>query len=83
MRLDQGGHLTHGSPVNFLSKVYDYHHYGVNPETEEIDYDALEKQAHELKPKLIITGGSSYPRLIDYERIGKIAKAVDAYFMVD
>ncbi|MDF9866479.1 glycine hydroxymethyltransferase [Bacilli bacterium PM5-3] len=83
MRLDQGGHLTHGSPANFLSKVYDYHFYGVNEETEQIDYDALEKQAHELKPKLIITGGSSYARLIDYERISKIAKDVGAYFMVD
>ena len=83
MRLDQGGHLTHGSPVNFLSKVYDYHFYGVNPETEQIDYAAMEKQAGELAPKLIVAGGSSYPRLIDYERIGRIAKQVGAYLMVD
>lgn len=83
MRLDQGGHLTHGSPANFLSKVYKFEAYGVNPDTEEIDYEALEKQARELQPKLIIAGGSSYPRLIDYERIGKIAKEVGAYFMVD
>ena len=83
MRLDQGGHLTHGSPANFLSKVYEYDFYGVNPETEMIDYDELEKKAEEIKPRLIIAGGSSYPRLIDYERISKIAKAVGAYFMVD
>ncbi len=83
MRLDQGGHLTHGSPANFLSKVYNYDFYGVNKETEQIDYDELEKKAKEFLPKLIIAGGSSYPRLIDYERIGKIAKSVGAYFMVD
>lgn len=83
MRLDQGGHLTHGSPANFLSKVYDYHFYGVNLDTELIDLEALEKRAKELKPKLIIAGGSSYPRLIDYKRIGEIAKEVGAYFMVD
>ncbi len=83
MRLDQGGHLTHGSPANFLSKVYEYHFYGVNEKTEMIDYEELEKRAEEIRPKLIITGGSSYPRLIDYERIGGIAKSVGAYFMVD
>lgn len=83
MRLDQGGHLTHGSPANFLSKVYNYDFYGVNPETEMIDYDELEKKAKEFMPKLIIGGGSSYPRLIDYERMSKIAKSVGAYFMVD
>ena len=83
MRLDQGGHLTHGSPANFLSKVYSYDFYGVNPETEMIDYEELEKKAEEIMPKLIIAGGSSYPRLIDYERISKIAKSVGAYFMVD
>lgn len=83
MRLDQGGHLTHGSPVNFLSKVYEYHFYGVNEKTEMIDYEELEKKAEEIRPKLIITGGSSYPRLIDYERISRIAKSVGAYFMVD
>ena len=83
MRLDQGGHLTHGSPANFLSKVYEYHFYGVNPDTEMIDLDALEEKAKEIMPKLIIAGGSSYPRLIDYERIGQIAKSVGALFMVD
>lgn len=83
MRLDQGGHLTHGSPANFLSKVYENHFYGVNPDTEQIDYGELEKKARKIKPKLIIAGGSSYPRLIDFERISKIAKSVGAYFMVD
>ncbi|MEL7648902.1 MAG: serine hydroxymethyltransferase [Sedimentibacter sp.] len=83
MRLDQGGHLTHGSSANFLSRVYDYDFYGVNEETEMIDYEALDYKAKEIQPKLIIAGGSSYPRLIDYERIGKTAKSVGAYFMVD
>lgn len=83
MRLDQGGHLSHGSPANFLSKVYDYEFYGVNPDTEMIDYDALEEKAKEINPKLIIAGGSSYPRIIDFERISNIAKMVGAYFLVD
>jgi glycine hydroxymethyltransferase len=83
MRLDQGGHLTHGSPVNFLSKVYKYVFYGVDPVTEQIDYDALEDIAKEKKPRLIIAGGSSYPRLIDYKRMAEIAKKTGAYLMVD
>lgn len=83
MRLDQGGHLTHGSPVNFLRKVYEYDFYGVDSETEQIDYDALEKKAMEYKPKLIIGGASSYPRLIDYERMAEIAKKCGAYLMID
>ena len=83
MRLDQGGHLTHGSPVNFLSKVYHYEFYGVNRESEQIDYDALERKAGEYRPKLIIAGASAYPRLIDYERMAAVAKNVGAYLMVD
>ena len=83
MRLDQGGHLTHGSPANWVSKIYDYEFYGVNPETEEIDYDELDKIAKQCQPKLIIAGASSYSRLIDYERIAATAKTVGAYFMVD
>ena len=83
MRLDQGGHLTHGSPVNFLSKVYNYVFYGVDAKTEQIDYASLETIAMENKPKLIIAGGSSYPRLIDYKRMSEIAKKVGAYLMVD
>lgn len=83
MRLDQGGHLTHGSQANFLSKFFHYEHYGVNQETEAIDYDELEEKARECRPKLIIAGASSYPLLIDYERIASIAKNTGAYFMVD
>lgn len=83
MRLDQGGHLTHGSTANFLSKVYDFDHYGVDKETEQIDYGELEEKAKKHKPKLIIAGGSSYPRLIDFKRISDIAKDVGALFMVD
>ncbi len=83
MRLDQGGHLTHGSPANWVSKIYHHDFYGVNPETERIDYDALEAKAKEVHPKLIIAGASAYPRLIDYERMAHIAEEVGAYFMVD
>jgi len=83
MRLDQGGHLTHGSPANWLSKVYEYEFYGVCPKEEVIDYAALETHAKTFKPRLIIAGASSYPRLIDYEKIAAIAKEVGALFMVD
>ena len=83
MRLDQGGHLTHGSPANWVSKIYHHDFYGVNPETEQIDYDALEEKAKEIRPKMIIAGASAYPRLIDYERMSKIAEEVGAYLMVD
>lgn len=83
MRLDQGGHLTHGSPANWVSKIYRHVFYGVDPKTELIDYDELEKIAKENKPKMIIAGASSYSRLIDYERISKIAEEIGAYFMVD
>lgn len=83
MRLDQGGHLTHGSPANWVSKIYRHVFYGLDPKTELIDYDELEKIAKENKPKMIIAGASSYSRLIDYERISKIAEEVGAYFMVD
>ena len=83
MRLDQGGHLTHGSPANWVSKIYHFEFYAMDPETELINYEALEKKAKEYKPKLIIAGASSYSRLIDYERIAKVAKEVGAYLMVD
>mgnify|MGYP001851007803 FL=1 len=83
MRLDQGGHLTHGSPANWVSKIYHFEFYAMDPETELIDYDALDAKAKEYKPKLIVAGASSYSRLIDYERIAKTAKEVGAYFMVD
>ncbi len=83
MRLDQGGHLTHGHPVNIYSKFYNFSNYGVNAQTEQIDYVEMEARAKEILPKLIIAGGSSYPRIIDYERISSIAKSVGAMFMVD
>ena len=83
MNLSHGGHLTHGSPVNFSGKWFEVHAYGVDPETEQIDYDALEKLAAEVKPKLIVAGASAYPRTIDFERFGKIAHANDALLMVD
>lgn len=83
MRLDQGGHLTHGSPVNFLSKIYNYVAYGVDKDSELINYDQLEDMAGQHKPKLIIAGASSYPRVIDYERMSQIAKSIGAYLMVD
>lgn len=83
MKLDQGGHLSHGSPANFMSKFFNFEHYSINEETEQIDYDSLEEKAKKINPKLIIAGGSAYPRLIDYKRIQGIAKSVGAYFMVD
>ena len=83
MSLDQGGHLTHGSPANWTSKFFRHDFYGIDPVTETIDYDGLEKKAKEIRPKLIIAGASSYPRLIDYKRMAEIAKEVGAYFMVD
>jgi glycine hydroxymethyltransferase len=83
MNLAHGGHLTHGSPVNFSGKLYEFHAYGVDPATEQIDYDALEKQAAEVRPKMIVAGASAYPRTIDFERFGAIAKSVDALLFVD
>ena len=83
MNLDHGGHLTHGSPVNFSGLMYSMVSYGLDPETELIDYDAMEKLAKETRPKMIIGGASAYPRVIDFERMAAIAKAVDAYFVVD
>ena len=82
MSLDNGGHLTHGSPVNFSGRLYDIHGYGLG-EDERIDYDELERMANELKPKMIIGGASAYPRVIDFERMSEIAKSVGAYFIVD
>ena len=82
MSLDNGGHLTHGSPVNISGSYFNFIPYGVD-ENGFIDYDNLEKLAKENKPKLIVAGASAYPRVIDFERISKIAKEVGAYFMVD
>ena len=83
MSLDQGGHLTHGSPVNFSGRLYHVEAYGVDSETETIDYDALEAKAKECRPQVIVGGASAYPRIIDFERMAAIAHEVGAYFMVD
>lgn len=83
MNLDQGGHLTHGSPVNFSGKNYNMVFYGVDPVTETIDYDKVEELAKEHKPKMIIAGASAYPRVIDFARMAEIAHSVGAYLMVD
>lgn len=83
MDLAAGGHLTHGHPMNFSGTLYNFVPYMVDKETEEIDYDALEKKAMEVNPKLIVAGASAYSRIIDFERFGKIAKACGAYLMVD
>ncbi|MBR1561983.1 MAG: serine hydroxymethyltransferase [Ruminococcus sp.] len=82
MSLDNGGHLTHGSPVNISGKYFNFIPYGVD-DNGYIDYDAMEKQAKEVKPKLIVAGASAYPRTIDFEKISAICKEVGAYFMVD
>lgn len=83
LSLDHGGHLTHGSPVNFSGKDYHIVAYGVNPETELIDYDEMERIAKECKPKLIVGGASAYPRVIDFKRMREIADEVGAYLMID
>lgn len=83
MALDQGGHLTHGHPLNFSGIDYDFHPYFVNKETEMIDYDDLSKQAMEIKPKLIVAGASAYPRTLDFKRFKEIADSVGALLMVD
>lgn len=83
MNLAHGGHLSHGSPVNMSGKYYNFVPYGIDDDTHRIDYDKLQKLAEDNKPKLIVAGASAYPRAIDFERIGAIAKSVGAYFMVD
>ena len=83
MNLTDGGHLTHGSPVNMSGKYFKIVPYGVSRETETIDYDALEKIAFDCKPKIIVAGASAYSRIIDFERLADTAKKVGAYLMVD
>jgi glycine hydroxymethyltransferase len=83
LNLAMGGHLTHGHPLNFSGKTYNIVPYGVTKETETIDYDELEKLAKEHRPKLIIGGGSAYPRIIDFSRMRKIADSVGALYLVD
>ena len=83
LSLDQGGHLSHGSPVNFSGKIYNIVPYTVDPKTEMLDYDAMEKQAMEVKPKILLTGASAYPRTIDFKRIREICNKVGCIMMVD
>ncbi|HYV75160.1 MAG TPA: serine hydroxymethyltransferase [Candidatus Binatia bacterium] len=83
LNLAHGGHLTHGHPLNFSGKTYKIVPYGVTKETETIDYDEVEKLANDHKPKLIIGGGSAYPRIIDFARMRQIADKVGAYYLVD
>ena len=83
MSLAHGGHLTHGSPVNLSGLYYNFVSYGVEDDTHVIDYDKLEAQAKEVKPKMIVAGASAYPRVIDFKRLAEIAHGVGAYLMVD
>lgn len=83
MNLSHGGHLTHGSPVNFSGKLYNFVDYGVDKETQTIDYEDVREKAHEHKPKMIVAGASAYPRVIDFKKFREIADEVGAYLMVD
>jgi glycine hydroxymethyltransferase len=83
MDLDQGGHLTHGSPANFSGKLYEIHSYGVDRETELIDYDVVQKRAEEVRPKMLMVGYSAYPRIIDFARMRQIADSVGATMVTD
>ncbi|PID78076.1 MAG: serine hydroxymethyltransferase [Deltaproteobacteria bacterium] len=83
MDLSHGGHLTHGSGVNFSGRLFSFSHYGVSKETGTIDYDEVEKMAKEIRPKMIVAGASAYPRIIDFKRFAEIAAEVEAFFMVD
>ena len=83
MNLSEGGHLSHGSPVNISGKYFNIVPYGVNKETETIDYDEMRKIAKECKPKLIVVGASAYPRIIDFAKCREICDEVGAYLMVD
>lgn len=83
MDLSHGGHLTHGSPVNFSGKLYKFSSYGVSKETETIDYDEIRETALRVRPKLIVAGASAYPRVIDFKKLREISDEVGAYLMVD
>ena len=83
LALDQGGHLTHGSPVNFSGKLYHFVAYGVRKEDEMLDYDELERLAKENRPKMIVAGATAYPRIFDFPRLRQIADAVEALLLVD
>ncbi len=83
MNLTHGGHLTHGNPINISGKLYQFVPYGVHPETETLDYEALAELALQEKPKMIVAGASAYPRFLDFARLREIADSVGAYLMVD
>ncbi len=83
MSLDHGGHLTHGSPVNFSGRIYDFVHYSLDEGTETLDYDAIERLAQQTMPKIIVSGFSAYSRTIDFERFGQIAENVGAVHLAD
>src|SRR5690606_37512268 len=83
MSLAHGGHLTHGASVNMSGKIFNSIAYGLNPDTEEIDYDAVERLAHEHRPRMIVAGASSYAGIIDWKRFRTIADQVNAYLFVD
>ncbi|MBW1650172.1 MAG: serine hydroxymethyltransferase [Deltaproteobacteria bacterium] len=83
MKLSHGGHLTHGSEVNFSGKIYNIIHYGLNKDTGLIDYNEIERLAVKYKPNMIIAGASAYPRILDFKKFGEIAKLANAYLMVD
>jgi glycine hydroxymethyltransferase len=83
MDLSAGGHLSHGSPANFSGKLYEIHSYGVDRETEMIDYDAVQKMAEEVRPKMLLAGFSAYSRIVDWARMGQIANSVGATYFVD
>ena len=83
MKLSHGGHLSHGDPASMTSKCFNFQHYGLNLSTERIDYDAVEDMANQFKPRMIVAGASSYPRLIDYARLAQIANSASARLLVD
>jgi glycine hydroxymethyltransferase len=83
MKLSHGGHLSHGDPSSITSKCFDFKHYGLNLETERIDYNEVAELAQSFRPRMIVAGASSYPRLIEYEKMAQISRGVSAYFMVD
>jgi glycine hydroxymethyltransferase len=83
MSLDHGGHLTHGHPINFSGRWFEVHGYGLTEDDHRIDYEGLERQAREVRPKMLVAGASAYPRIIDFERMARIAHDVDALLLVD
>lgn len=83
MKLDQGGHITHGLPISFPGRIFQFSFYGVDEKTEMIDYDELEKVAKQVKPKMIVCGATAYSRIIDFKKFSEIAKKVNAYLLAD